>query len=273
MLSLLFLYCLASLTFSALNSSRHANDKDEPVGEVKKKTVNGRPVRDVQVTSTFQSSDCSQQNGIPRSCYHAKLLGHSVSGIYEIDPRDRLGSFDVYCDMETDGGGWTVFQRRKDGSENFYRNWATYKEGFGELYGEFWLGLDKIHRLSASCATLRVDMMATDNSKAYATYEDFTIGNEKSSYVMHIGRYSGTAGDSLTYNNNMKFSTYDRDNDKWSSNCASSSSSGLGSWWYKHCTAVNLNGQYRYGDSSRSNVIWESFKSTASLKKVEMKLK
>ena len=91
--------------------------------------------------------------------------------------------------MQTDGGGWTVFQRRKDGSEEFYRNWAAYKEGFGELYGEFWLGLDKIHRLSVSSVTLRVDMTATDNSKAYARYEDFTIGNEKSMYIMYLGRY------------------------------------------------------------------------------------
>ena len=123
--------------------------------------------------------------------------------MYEIDPRDGLGSFNVSCDMQTDGGGWTVFQRRKEGSEDFYRNWNEYKEGFGELYGEFWLGLDKIHRLTATSVTLRVDLMAPDNSKAYAKYEDFTIGSEASMYVIRFGPYTGTAGDSLTYHEGM----------------------------------------------------------------------
>ena len=73
-------------------------------------------------------------NSTPRNCYHAKLLGHKVSEVYVIDPRDGLGSFTVYCDMETDGGGWTVFQRRRDGSVDFFRNWNEYKKGFGNVW-------------------------------------------------------------------------------------------------------------------------------------------
>ena len=257
-------YCLVSLSVSAPSQSSKELEDEATSGLSKSR-------RSVQYTSTFRSSDCSQQKEVPRNCYHARLLGHSVSGVYEIDPRDRLGPFDVYCDMQTDGGGWTVFQRRKDGSEDFYRNWADYKDGFGELYGEFWLGLDKIHRLSVSSVTLRVDMMATDNSKAYARYEDFTIGNEKSMYVMYLGRYTGTAGDSLTTGKGMKFSTKDKDNDDHSGNCAVSY--GTGSWWYDHCGYVNLNGLYKHGSSSWHAVIWYGFKSTNSLQTVEMKLK
>ena len=61
--------------------------------------------------------------------------------------------------METDGGGWTVFQRRQDGSVDFYRNWTDYEDGFGNLTGEFWLGLGKINCLTKEQSnTLRVDL-------------------------------------------------------------------------------------------------------------------
>ena len=172
--------------------------------------------------------------------------------------------------MQTDGGEWTVFQRRQDGSEEFRRNWAEYKEGFGELYGEFWLGLDKVHRLTTGGVTLRVDLMASDNSEAYAKYENFVVGGAKSMYVMYFGSYAGTAGDSLTYHKGMKFTTKDRDNDKSSGNCAVTQD---GAWWYNSCVYTNLNGYYSYGSSSWSYVYWYGFKSISSLQTVEMKLK
>ena len=75
--------------------------------------------------------------------------GDRISGVYTIDP-DGSGAFDVYCDHSAPGGGWTVFQKRLDGSVDFYRGWNDYKLGFGNLNGEFWLGLDTIHRLTKS---------------------------------------------------------------------------------------------------------------------------
>ena len=112
--------------------------------------------------------------------------------MYTINP-DEQGAFDVRCDMDTTPGrGWTVFQRRLDGSVDFYRNWVDYKNGFGNLSGEFWLGLDKIHRLSATGQNvLRVDLESFENETAYAVYESFSVGNERLTYILNVGSYSG----------------------------------------------------------------------------------
>ena len=120
------------------------------------------------------------------------MKGERTSGVYKIEPDDQ-GSFNVFCDMKTSGGGWTVFQRRMDGSVNFYRGWNDYKKGFGNLKSEFWLGLDKIHRLtSAKRNKLRIDMEDTKKNKRYAEYGKFSVANKKQKYKLTVGKYSGT---------------------------------------------------------------------------------
>ena len=127
------------------------------------------------------------------SCDALYKSGITTTGVYTIDP-DGLGSFDVRCDMETTPGrGWTIFQRRVDGSVDFYRNWNDYKNGFGNLDGEFWLGLDKIHRLSSSKQNvLRVDLQTFENETAYAVYESFSVGNEDDGYRLNLDGRSYT---------------------------------------------------------------------------------
>ena len=127
------------------------------------------------------------------SCDDLYQSGKTTSGVYTIDP-DGLGGFDVRCDMETTPGrGWTVFQRRVDGSVDFYRNWNDYKNGFGNLTTEFWLGLDKIHRLTSSEQNvLRVDLETFENETAYVVYESFFVANESDGYRLNINRESYT---------------------------------------------------------------------------------
>ncbi|XP_068720479.1 fibrinogen-like protein A [Montipora capricornis] len=86
----------------------------------------------------------SSHSPVFKNCADVYNSGEKISGVYKIDP-DGLGEFEVYCDQKTAGGGWTVFQKRQDGSVvDFFRAWDAYKRGFGNLNGEFWLGLDKI---------------------------------------------------------------------------------------------------------------------------------
>ena len=202
-------------------------------------------------------------------CSDLLKSGQTQSGVYSIDP-DGKGSFDVYCDMRTDGGGWTVFQRRQDGSVDFYRGWSDYKSGFGQLTSEFWLGNDTIHRLTASRASsLRVELEDWNGVRVYAKYGQFNIGDEQAEYRLEANSYSGTAGDSLAYHNNMAFSTKDRDNDRNFGKCAVSYT---GAWWYKSCHNSNLNGKYGKNQGNRG-LRWDDFRGSLSLKLSEMKLR
>ena len=182
---------------------------------------------------------------------------------------DENGHFSVYCDMRTDGGGWTVFQRRQDGSVDFYRGWDDYKAGFGQLTAEFWLGNDKIHRLTASRpSSLRVELGDWNGGKAYVKYGKFSIGDEQAQYRLEVGSYSGIARDSLAYHNNMAFTTKDRDS---SNNCAVVRT---GAWWYNSCHYSNLNGKYLGDTTSYKGVNWWHWKNAyVSLKFAEMKLR
>ena len=196
-------------------------------------------------------------------CSDLLKSGQTRSGVYSIDP-DGKGSFDIYCDMRTDGGGWTVFQRRQDGSVDFFRVWNDYKSGFGQLTAEFWLGNDKIHRLTASRASsLRVELEDWNGVKVYAKYGGFNIGDEQAKYRLEVSSYSGTAGDSLAYHNNMAFTTKDR------GGCAVQFT---GAWWYKGCHDSNLNGKYGNKQGDRG-IHWLHFRDGLSLKFSEMKLR
>lgn len=64
----------------------------------------------------------------------------------------------VQCDMEKDGGGWTVIQRRRIGLTSFERDWKQYKSGFGKINGDFWLGNENIFRLTRQPTVLRIEL-------------------------------------------------------------------------------------------------------------------
>lgn len=194
-----------------------------------------------------------------RDCKDAYIRGLRRSGVHRIRPQRDGPTFKAYCDMTTDGGGWTVIQRRSDGSVNFYRGWNDYVHGFGDVDGEYFLGLDHIHRLTrGSGSEIRVDLMDSTGVKAFAKYASFSVGDSGSKYTLAVSGYSGTAGDGLTYHNGMKFSTYDMKNDEWSYNCAQMFQ---GAWWYRRCYQSNLNGLYLHDFSNNDKgVRWQLWK-------------
>ncbi|RUS72519.1 hypothetical protein EGW08_019715, partial [Elysia chlorotica] len=148
----------------------------------------------------------------------------------------------LLCDTVTDGGGWIVIQRRSTGDVDFYRNWASYKVGFGTLDKEFWLGNDNIHAITSTGKyELRVDLKYNGQSK-FARYDMFVIDSEDDNYKLHVGSYSGTAGDSLNYHNSYPFSTFDKDND--GSTVVNCANLRTGAWWYRFCNHSNLNGKW-----------------------------
>lgn len=171
---------------------------------------------------------------------HAKncmSFGSSSSSVLVIDVQGSNGTpkpVKVLCNARIAGPGWTVVQRRFNGSVDFNRNWIEYQNGFGSVEGEFFLGLENLYLLTKSEPhELYIELESFDNQKSFARYNHFAIGSADDDYALNsLGEYSGTAGDSLESNLYEKFSTYDHDRDSYDDNCARKFSGG---WWFSEC--------------------------------------
>ncbi|XP_070102050.1 fibrinogen beta chain isoform X2 [Equus przewalskii] len=247
-----------------------------------------------------------------KECEEVIRNGGETSEMYLIQPDRSAKPYRVYCDMTTESGGWTVIQNRQDGSVDFGRKWDPYKQGFGNiatnadgkkycgLPGEYWLGNDKISQLTMMGPTvLLIEMEDWRGDKVKALYEGFTVKGEGDKYQLSVGKYKGTAGNALvdgasqlvgenrtmTIHNGMYFSTYDRDNDGWTTTdprkqCSKEDGGG---WWYNRCHAANPNGRYYWGGQyswdmakhgTDDGVVWMNWKgSWYSMKKISMKIR
>ncbi|KAF4118008.1 hypothetical protein G5714_000059 [Onychostoma macrolepis] len=223
----------------------------------------------------------SQNLDKPVDCSDLYKSGQKVSGIYSIYPTGDVPVW-VYCQMISDGndedkGGWTVIQRRMDGSVNFYRPWDQYKKGFGNVESEYWLGLENMYQLTRNRVyMLRVDLEDFTERKGFALYSSFSVHSETDGYKLLVSGFNdGGAGDSLAYHNKQKFSTFDMDQDPDSTNCARRF---LGGFWYKNCHEANPNGVYIWGEDPTTGVtgnIWHSWKNNydVGMKSIMMKIR
>ena len=171
--------------------------------------------------------------------------------------------FRARCDMEADGGGWLVIQKRINGSVDFYRNWTDYVYGFGDLEGEFWYGLENIHCLTTrEDVELRIEVGNETTPSIVWTYQLFRVGGAETNYVLTIGEGQGTGGpDRMAVHNGSAFTTQDHDNDAAGTNCAVQYH---GAWWYNSCF---VNGAHLNGKHSSPNAIhWGSHYTTAAMK-------
>ncbi|XP_034482500.1 ficolin-2-like [Drosophila innubila] len=187
------------------------------------------------------------------------------SGMYSMFLPKFSQPLKVVCDAETQGGGWTIILRRLDGTVDFYRNWTQYQHGFGDLNGEFFMGLDNINALTTERAyELLVILEDFEGKETFERYEEFAIGNADQQYILHtLGKANGTAGDALSYHYKKKFSTFDRDNDAGPGNCAVIHP---GAW-------CQLTGRYK-DDTSFSGINWLTFhEDSYSLKKAIMMIR
>ncbi|KAL3053563.1 hypothetical protein OYC64_005985 [Pagothenia borchgrevinki] len=225
---------------------------------------------------SFISFPVTKTPGPWRDCQHVLESGETTSGIYLLRPQSANRLLQAWCEQSRDEGGWTVIQRRQDGSVNFFRTWEQYKQGFGNLDGEYWLGLEHLYWLTKQAKyKLRVAMEDWQGRQVYAEYDSFHLEPESDWYRLRLGQYQGNAGDSLSWHNNKAFTTLDRDKDSYTGNCAHYQKGG---WWYHMCAHSNLNGVWYRGGHYRSRyqdgVYWAEFHGGSySLKRVSMMIK
>ncbi|PIK43656.1 hypothetical protein BSL78_19491 [Apostichopus japonicus] len=131
-----------------------------------------------------------------KDCYELLLTGNTEDGIYTIYPDGYPGgALEVYCDMTTDGGGWTVIQNRCNLDIDFYLGWEDYKNGFGDLNGDFWLGNEAIHYLTNQ----KESSMTVESTNEFTSEEDsvlyslVTVGSEDDNYRLFWNGFHGVA--------------------------------------------------------------------------------
>ncbi|XP_065756045.1 angiopoietin-2 isoform X3 [Phocoena phocoena] len=226
--------------------------------------------------SAKHSLIAKEEQIIFRDCAEAFKSGLTTSGIYTLTFPNSTEEIKAYCDMETAGGGWTIIQRREDGSVDFQRTWKEYKVGFGNPSGEHWLGNEFVSQVANQKRyVLKIHLKDWEGNEAYSLYDHFYLSSEELNYRIHLKGLTGTAGkiSSISQPGN-DFSTKDADNDKCICKCSQMLTGG---WWFDACGPSNLNGMYypqRQNTNKFNGIKWYYWKGSGySLKATTMMIR
>ncbi|XP_027632146.1 angiopoietin-related protein 4 [Tupaia chinensis] len=208
--------------------------------------------------------NASHPHRLPRDCQELFEEGERQSGLFEIQP-EGSPPFLVNCKMTSDGG-WTVIQRRQDGSVDFNRPWEAYKAGFGDPQGEFWLGLEKMHRITGDRDSQLAVQLQDWEGNAELLQFPVHLGGEDTAYSLRLTAPVASKLGATTVmptGLSLPFSTWDQDHDlRGDKNCAKSLSGG---WWFGTCSHSNLNGQYfrsvpRQRQQRKKGIFWKTWR-------------
>ncbi|XP_006868934.1 PREDICTED: angiopoietin-related protein 4 [Chrysochloris asiatica] len=208
--------------------------------------------------------NASRLHRLPRDCQELFEEGERQSGLFQIQPQGSP-PFLVNCQMTSDGG-WTVIQRRQDGSVDFDRSWEAYKAGFGDPQGEFWLGLEKVHRITGGHGGRLAVQLQDWEGNAESLQFPVQLGGEDTAYTLQLtapvaSKLGATA--IAPSGLSLPFSTWDQDHDlRGDKNCAKTLSGG---WWFGTCSHSNLNGHYfhsipRQRQERKKGIFWKTWR-------------
>ncbi|XP_055854919.1 angiopoietin-2 [Episyrphus balteatus] len=209
-------------------------------------------------------------------------LTKRVDGIYKFSTSKTNAALrdmnEQYCVFSTDGPAWTVIQNRGPYAiqENFNRSWNEYRDGFGSLEKDFWMGNEFLHQLTyADNYELRIELEDFEGIKAWVEYSTFRINAERYNYNLIIDGYRGAIPDALSYHNEHDFSTYDSRNDKSVDACCACATGYASGWWFNNCAEANLNGVFHNTPLGHNyvGIVWDQWHGDYSLRSSKMMLR
>uniref|UniRef100_A0A3B4BAB7 Fibrinogen C-terminal domain-containing protein n=1 Tax=Periophthalmus magnuspinnatus TaxID=409849 RepID=A0A3B4BAB7_9GOBI len=202
--------------------------------------------------------------GFAKDCHELFVQGQRKTGVYTIQPGNSK-PFSVLCEM-TQAGGWTVIQKRFDGSQSFDLAWNDYRRGFGSLTGEFWLGLAHIHTLARQGRYMLQVELSDSSRQSHVISSEFQLEGEEGQFSLHLGPDSDASLGGLfsaAGSSGLPFSTPDRDNDlSAEDNCVGGST----------CGDSNLNGEFPSSLGSSRSMFWTTSGAVSALRSTVMKI-